>query len=200
MERAHGREAADAPPDSMCPVRRPVRQRPRRRCGAARRRAGVAGAADEAGAPPPLSARSASRNRASTSSGLTSASTGFRISISVPWAGDGTSTVTLSVSSSTRASSFATVSPTALHQRRIVARVPSSFAGTSTSAMSGMFKSRPGWSTPAKSTRYSATQPPEDSGCAGSARREQPADRAVRRGRRTPPSPRLPRSPRRNLP
>src|SRR5271155_4917179 len=47
----------------------------------------------------------------------------------------GTSTVTLSVSSSTSGSSLTTVSPTALSHFRMVARVPSSFGGTSTSSM-----------------------------------------------------------------
>src|SRR6202046_5402698 len=74
-------------------------------------------------------------NRASTSSGLTSALSSFRTSINVPLAGAGTSTVTLSVSSSTSGSSLTTKSPTALHHLRIVARVPSSFAGASTSLM-----------------------------------------------------------------
>ena len=78
---------------------------------------------------------SANRTRASTSSGLTSAFSGLSTSTSVPLTGAGTSTVTLSVSSSTKGSSLVTVSPTALHQRRIVARVPSSLAGTSTSPM-----------------------------------------------------------------
>src|SRR6202011_5857740 len=72
--------------------------------------------------------------RASTSSGFTSAFTGLRTSIKVPSAGAGISTVTLSVSSSTRGSSLTTVSPTALHHRNTVARVPSALGGTNTSA------------------------------------------------------------------
>src|SRR5882762_3602690 len=76
--------------------------------------------------------------RASTSSGFTSALTCLSTSIKVPSAGAGISTVTLSVSSSTRGSSLTTVSPTSLHHLNTVARVPSSLGGTNTSARWGI--------------------------------------------------------------
>jgi hypothetical protein len=51
----------------------------------------------------------------------------------LPVTGEGISTVTLSVSSSSKGSSLRTASPAALHQRSTVAFVPSSFAGATTS-------------------------------------------------------------------
>src|ERR1700761_4863246 len=85
--------------------------------------------------PPAGAASPANCKRASTSSGLTSALTALSTSIKVPLTGAGTSTVTLSVSNSTSGSSLATASPTALSHFKMVARVPSSFGGASTSSM-----------------------------------------------------------------
>src|SRR5450631_774451 len=119
--------------------------------------AALAGAADAAlagagaGAVSSIGAASNLRlKRASTSSGITSASTCLSTSTRVPSAGAGISTVTLSVSSSSSGSSLTTVSPTCLHQRKIVARVPSSLGGTSTSARWAILDFRQGFDR----TRY----------------------------------------------
>ncbi len=93
-------------------------------------RSGDAGRPGSRGA----AAATAKLRRASTSSGFTSSFASLRTSTKVPLAGAGISTVTLSVSSSTKGSSLTTASPTCLHQRRTVARVPSSLGGTNTSA------------------------------------------------------------------
>src|SRR5579883_3323262 len=85
--------------------------------GAAAAGEGAAGAAP-AGTPAPASPMTASRAPTSTVS-----PSGTRISRSTPSAGDGTSESTLSVDTSNRGSSRATVSPTAFIQRVIVPSV-----------------------------------------------------------------------------
>ena len=80
-----------------------------------------------------ISADPSTEIRPSSAPGIASASLSSRISASMPAAGDGTSCVTLSVSSSTNGSLTETGSPIFFNQARTTALVPSCSSGTRTS-------------------------------------------------------------------
>ena len=169
------------------------RRRLRRACGAGRR-SGTRRSAGRVAAT--ATGRSAAASMLpSRSPGATSSCSCLKISRNTPSAGDGTSTVTLSVSSSMSGSSRTTGSPGALSQRRTCDRVPSdSSAGAQTSTRVDMLRRQRARRPRARSAPPRARLLREAPGCGGS---ECPAWRvspAAHRDQRTPRGPARPRS------